>query len=110
MRSRKKAKLPPFVALSRAMLKNPEWRKLSPAAMIVYVYLKNKYVGTNNGEIELHYSEIRDIFAPATISKALKQLKASGWIDGTKIGGLYRYSNHYRLTGKHDTALVNYNF
>lgn len=105
---RSKGKLPSFVALSRSMLKSPEWRKLSPTTMIVYVYLKNKYVKTNNGQIELHYSELRDILAPATISKALKRLKLDGWITATRIGGLYRYSNQYFLTGKYDTAFSNF--
>ncbi len=110
MSGRKKAKYPPFVALSRIMLKGQEWRKLSRPAMIIYIYLKYKYVGHNNGEIQLHYSELKDIFAPATMSKALRELKGSGWIEVAKVGGLYRYFNLYRLTGKYDTALSNYNF
>lgn len=103
---RKKAKLPPFVALGRFMLRSKEWRGLSPKAKILYIHLKHKYVGHNNGDIELHYSELKDMMASSTISSAFKELEAKGWITPTKYGGLYRYVNKYKLTGKYDEIIV----
>ncbi len=108
--ARKKIKLPPFVALGRFMLKSKEWRKLSPNAKIAYIYLKFKFVGHNNGEIELHYCELKDMMAPATISKSLKELEREGWAIKTKHGGLYRFVNKYKLTGKHDEVILKYSF
>ena len=37
-------------------------------------------------------------------SKALKGLEAKGWIEKTKHGGLYRFTNKYSLTWKYDDA------
>lgn len=109
MKSRRRSKLPPFVALGREMLKSKEWQEdLTMSEKILYVHLKNKYVGTNNGEICLHYSELKKIMAPATASKAFKGLEKKEWVEKTKIGGMFRYVNHYKLTGKYDRALVNY--
>jgi DNA-binding MarR family transcriptional regulator len=111
MKPNKRRRFPSFVALDRAMLKAKEWRlELSASEKLLYIYLKNKYVGINNGEIELHYSELADLMAPGTIARAFKGLEQKGWIEKTKFGGLYRYVNRYRLTGKYDRTLVSYNF
>lgn len=98
-------KVPPFVALPRQTLKSPEWRTgLSSSAKILYLHLKNKFVGYNNGEICLHYSEVSDFMAMATIRKSFKELEEKGWIEvSRKIGGDYRFTKTYTLTGRHDS-------
>ena len=90
------------------MLRSQDWVQLSPAAKLFYIHLKAKYNGNNNGEIRLHYSElkgIRGISAPPTISKATNELEEKGWIRRTQHGGLYRYHNKFELTGKFDEYL-----
>ncbi|MDH4219971.1 MAG: helix-turn-helix domain-containing protein [Candidatus Aminicenantes bacterium] len=97
-----------FVMLSRRMLRFEEWKDLSPAAKLFYIYLKGKYNGINNGGIQLHYSELKGVkglSSPSTISKASKELERRGWIRRTKQGGLHRYYNEYELTGDHDECL-----
>jgi DNA-binding HxlR family transcriptional regulator len=89
-------------------LKDENWRQLSPAAKIIYLYLKSKYNGSNNGQIRLHYSELQDICGlknPRVISAAFKELESQGWITRTKIGGLHRFTNEYQLTGKYDELI-----
>ena len=99
-----------FVGLSRKTLKSKEWRTgLSSSAKVLYLHLKYKFVGYNNGNIMLHYSEI-DFMAPATASRAFKELGAKGWIIKTRFGGLYRYSTKFELTGKYDDAFINDRF
>jgi len=105
---RKRKHLASFVALERSTLKSPEWRRLSSSAKVLYIELKRKYNGSNNGEIKLYYSEARDMFSDATTSRAFKELKSEGWVERTKLGGMYRYENQYKLTGKHDKAIPNY--
>lgn len=102
-----KSKLPPFVALTREMLKNPAWRTgLSSSSKVLYIHIKHKFVGHNNGEICLHYSEVKDFMAPATISKAFRELESKEWISKEQtIGGKYRFTAYYRLTGKYDPAI-----
>ena len=61
--SPRKAHLPPFVAIGRHTLRVPEWRTgLSSSEKIVYLHLKNKFTGENNGELVFPYSELLDIF------------------------------------------------
>lgn len=97
---------PPFVGLAIGMLRrNQEWRDLSASAKIFYIHLKSKYNGNNNGKIKFHYSELKGVKGCGnnhTISKASQELQKEGWISRTKIGGLYRYYNLYKLTFKHD--------
>ena len=99
--------MPSFVAISRSALASKEWRSLSSTAKVMYLHLKYKYVGHNNGEIELHYSELKDMLASDTISKGFKELQNTGWIERTQYGGLFRYVNKYKLTGKYDNSLLN---
>lgn len=92
----------PFVMLDKVMLRSDEWKELATSSKIVYIYIKANYNGRNNGEISFKYSEMKRILASATIAKGLKQLEVRGWIKRTKYGGLFRYYNLYRLTGKYD--------
>ena len=101
----KRHKCPPFVMLPREMLKSEPWRALSSKAMIVYIYLKSGFNGKNNGDISFKYLDYKWLFAPGTISKALKELESKGWIEKTKYGGMFRYFCAYQLTGKYDASL-----
>ena len=96
-----------FVMLPRKMIRGKEWKKLSPAARELYIQLKGKYNGSNNGKIRLYYSELESIEglrSPSTRSKAFRELESKGWVKRTKLGGLYRYFNEYSLTGKYDDS------
>jgi hypothetical protein len=97
-----------FVAIPRKTLRSTEWKGLSSAAKILYLYLKSKYNGNNNGSIRLYYSELKGIkglSSDSTISNAFKELEQKEWIKRIKIGGLYRFFNDYELTGKFDDYL-----
>jgi len=99
----------PFVALGKQMIFGcEEWRSLSAAAREVYILVKAKYNGHNNGQIRLYYSEIRKfkgLKQNKSIGRAIKELETKGWIRRTKVGGLYRYFNEYELTGQHDKLI-----
>lgn len=93
------------VGLERRTLRKEPWRGLSAAAKIFYVHLKARYNGANNGDIKLPYSAMRGVkgcTTHRTISRAIKELEAKGWIKIKTRGGLYRHNNFYRLTWKHD--------
>jgi len=93
---------PPFVMLEKDTLHKQEWKQLTHAEMIAYIYIKHNYNGKNNGQIPLKYIELKGILAPATLKKALVGLEAKGWIEKTRHGGMYRYYCLYKLTGNHD--------
>ena len=107
---RKKNRLPGhFVTLGKKMLfQESEWKRLSASEKLLYIYIKAKYNGSNNGEINLYYSElkgIRGLSSPCTISKSILGLEKGGWIKRTQNGGLFRYKNEFRLTGTHDNCI-----
>lgn len=102
-----KRKMANFVPLSREMLKSKEWRtKLSSSAKVLYIHIKYKYVGSNNGLIRLYYSEMGDIMAEGTIARAFQELEEKGWIERIKIGsGKYRWVYDIKLTGQYDKII-----
>jgi len=105
MSRRRKGKGLAHVGIERRTLKEEHWRGLSAAAKIFYIHLKGRYNGSNNGEIKLPYSAMKNVHGCChhlTISKAVKELEVKGWITRKKIGGLYRYENLYKLTFKYD--------
>lgn len=99
-----------FVMIGRGMLlRVNEWKELSAAAKIIYIYLKAKFNGHNNGQIRLYYSELRGvkgISSPSTISRAFQELEEKEWIRRTNLGGLYRRINEYGLTGRYDDHII----
>ena len=109
MKKYKRKRTPPFVRLERRLiLRDENWQALSQGAKLLYLHLKAKYNGVNNGQIKLHYSELEKYAgfkSPRAISAAFKELIKKGWIKRTKIGGLFRYTNEYQLTGKYDDLL-----
>ena len=106
-RQRKKERdTPPWVRLSKDLLYEcTEWKELTPAAKLLYLYMKAKYNGSNNKQIKVTYSElkgVRGLSAPKTISKASLELERKGWFKRTQYGGLFRYYNLYELTWEYD--------
>jgi hypothetical protein len=95
-----------FVALDRKVLFScPEFRQLSPRAVTLYLYLKAKYNGANNGQIRFHYSELQGVNgfgSPSTVSATFRELEKAGWVKRNRVGGLYRFQNEYELTGRFD--------
>lgn len=106
---RKKDRMRNFIAIGRDMLfGSPEWKKLSGAAKLLYITLKGKYNGFNNGDLRLHYSElkgVRGLSSSSTVAKAFKELEDKGWIVRVGMGGLHRHPNRYELTGKFDSRI-----
>lgn len=100
---------PPFVGLKKELLlKQREWWDLSHGAKNLYLLLKCKYNGSNNGQIKLYYAEIqklkiRSLKSPKDISQAFAELERKGWIERTTFGGLHRHRCEYRLTARFDT-------
>jgi len=73
--SKKKFKLPPFVAVRKDLLKDPEWRRLSSSAKILYIYLRSKFNYETFSEVTLAYSEVKDMMSSRTASRHLKNYK-----------------------------------
>ena len=96
---RKWDRLPPFVAVRKDMLRDPEWRKLSFSAMVLYLYMRAKFNTKTLGTVSLPYSEMKDMMSSKTVSKAFKTLEEKGWIKKTKQGGMYGGACIYEFSG-----------
>jgi hypothetical protein len=97
-----------FVGLERKLIRSAEYRQLSPRAVTLYTHIKAKYNGGNNGAIVFHYSEIqgaKGFASDKTICATIKELECKGWIERTHVGGLYRFQNLFKLTGKYDAMV-----
>lgn len=107
---RRRPKFPPFLMLNRDMILYCDaWKQLSPSAKVVYICIKARHNGSNNGKISLPYSEletVKGLGSPSTVSRALKELEKKGWIRRTHHGGMYRYANRYEMTGKYDLNIA----
>ncbi|MDB4349735.1 helix-turn-helix domain-containing protein [Omnitrophica bacterium] len=99
MRGRKE-KCPPFVMVRRDMLKDPDWRKLSNAAKVLYIHLRSKFNYKTLSNVKLAYSEVEDMMSSKTIRRAFKELEDNEWIEKTKQGGLFGGVCSYKFIGK----------
>ena len=99
---RGKVKLPPFVLVRKDLLQDPEWHKLSSGAKVAWLYLRNNYDYSNGTkETFLSYNQMRTILSAPALSRALKELTDSKWIEKTKHGGLFGGVCKYKFTGKY---------
>jgi hypothetical protein len=97
----KKYRSSPFVMIRLDLLKDPEWRKISNSAKIVYIYLRAKFNCKTLNEVSLTYSEMNDIISSKTMSEALKKLIKGNWIERVNYGGLMSGSSTFKFTGKY---------
>ena len=71
-----------FVKLSYSLLESEAWRWLKPHSKAVYIELRRRYNGSNNGTIALNMGDAAELLkaSKSTIQKALKELEDHGFI------------------------------
>ena len=90
-----------FVKLSYLLIESEAWRWLKPISKAVYIELRRRYNGLNNGKISLSLSEAAHILkaSKSSINKALKQLETHGFIKLIKKGYFTgRMASEYAMT------------
>ena len=92
-----------WVQLEHWLLDTPAWRHLSANAKVIYVELKRRYNGKNNGEISLSAREAGDAIGAThhTGARALVELQDHGFIVVTEDSSFNRkihVARRYRLT------------
>jgi len=90
-----------FVMVRCDLLKDPEWKKLTNSAKILWIYLRAKYNYKTKDNITLAYIEMEGILSGKTFSRAIKELIDNNWIEKTKQGGLYGGLCSYKFNGKY---------
>jgi DNA-binding transcriptional MocR family regulator len=85
------------------MAESAAWRSLSGAAVKVYVELRRRYNGGNNGDLSLSLDEAARLLniGKATVARALAELEAKGFIRMTARGRWYgRQATTYAVTDR----------
>lgn len=99
--ARRNHRAPPFVMVTRGLLRDQKWRKLSSSAKVLWIYMRSKFNYETLSEVTLAYSEMKDMMSSKTISRAFKELQETGFIEKTKYGGLFGGVCAYKFIGEH---------
>jgi hypothetical protein len=94
-----KKKLPPFVLVTREMLKDIRFKKLSSSAKIAFIYLKEKLNPKYGNEVILTYKEMESVMHKRHYAKALKELTEAEFIKKSNQGGMLKNANRFILLG-----------
>jgi hypothetical protein len=98
---------PPFIRLPHAINDHPSFQALSPEAKAIYLAIRRRYNGINNGSIAMSVRDAAAICHCGTgkAHRALKMLESHGFIRITTPGlvhGVARRATMYRLTDEVD--------
>ncbi|TAK87079.1 MAG: hypothetical protein EPO09_18980 [Aquabacterium sp.] len=95
----------PFVRVYQEVLRSPSWGALSWTGKALYLALRSKMNGSNNGNINAALSQLRDdgFTSSSTLAKALRELLAVGLIaktrasvgvvNGSNVCSLFRFTD-----------------
>ncbi len=89
--------------LPYAQLRSPAWRSLSGAAVRLWLELRTRYKGGNNGVLTLSYAEAGEVLGmgKATVQRAYQELVKHGFLVLEKEDNWYhRRAHEWRLTTK----------
>jgi hypothetical protein len=92
-----------YAPLPYAMLQSPAWRSLSGAAVKVYLEVRCRFHGANNGSLSLSLKQAADLLGlgKATVHCAFKELQDKGFVVCTRRGQWYgRLASLWAVTDK----------
>lgn len=100
-----------FVKLTRFMLNHESWLNLSPAARCIYIEIRKRYNGSNNGEIHLSCRDAAQVVkcGKSTATKLFRELMEHGYIKSAVKGKFrHKWASTWILTneeynGRHKT-------
>ncbi len=95
--------MPPFVPMFQYAFKTEAWRALTPVERCVYLEIKRRYKGDNNGSIGVSARELAAEIGVSknTANKAVHSLVDKGFVIVEALSGFNRKdrtSQEYRLT------------
>lgn len=92
-----------YVPLSYNMVRSPAWRNLSGSAIKVWLEIRCRYHGGNNGKLSLSLDEAARLLGigKATVARAFTELEAKGFLTLTRKGQWYgRQASEYAITDR----------
>ena len=77
-----------YIKIPYTMIRHHAWRSLSPPAIKVWIELRSRFNGRNNGDLSLGLDEGARLLgmSKSTVSRALKELADKGFTKMTKLG------------------------
>ena len=93
-----------FLPISYAMAQSAAFRSLNGPALKVWVELRSRFNGVNNGKLTLSLDEAARLLGigKATAQRAFAELEEKGFIAMTRQGQWYgRLASEYAVTDKH---------
>lgn len=93
----------PYIPLPYVTLHHPAWRDLSGAAIKVFLELRSRYDGQNNGQLFVSGDEAARLLgmSKSTVMRAFADLEAHGFIRKVRQGQWYgRLATTWRVTDK----------
>lgn len=88
-----------FVFLTRELLRDPDYRKLTSGAKVAYTYLRAKR-NYDNEYVTLSYREIYDVLSFKAFNRAIDELVRAGFIFVNE-DGLHRMTHYTFNKDKH---------
>ena len=92
-----------YLPISYVMANSPAFRSLSGAALKVFIELRTRFNGRNNGRLTLSWDEAARLLhlGKSTIGRALEELKEKGLIVMTKRGHWFgRMATEWAVTDR----------
>ena len=92
-----------YAPLPYVMLQSDAWRHLSGSAAKVWLEIRTRFNGGNNGKLSLFLDEGSRLLGlgKATVDRALKELQEKGFLEMTKRGQWYgRKATLWRTTDR----------
>ncbi len=93
-----------YIRLPYAMVHHPAWRGLSSAAVKVFIELRSRFNGANNGKLSLSLEEGAGLLgmSKSTVARALNELRAQGLSSRRSMGnGTGGKPLRWRVTDQH---------
>lgn len=92
-----------FFTMGYRTAQSPAWRSLNGPAVKVFIELRTRFNGRNNGRLHLSLEESKRLLGlgKSTVARALEELEEKGFIKKTRQGQFYgRMASEYALTEK----------
>lgn len=92
-----------WVPISYVMVRSPAWRSLSGPAVKVWVEIRSRFNGWNNGDLSVSLDEASRLLGmgKATAKRAFAELEEKGFLKMTKLGQWYgRMATTWAITDR----------
>ncbi|NRP19899.1 hypothetical protein LPJGGPFB_03157 [Ensifer adhaerens] len=96
------------VRLPEWLLASAAWRSLSVYSKLLYIEIKRRYNGNNNGDISLSHREAQDLMGCSNkpIPAAFKELEVKGFIKAAERGSFHWKTRRDGQGGRRATTWI----